>query len=61
MSKDLSDGFPIQTDVKQDVLWILLFNFALGNSVSKVQDNQERLELNWIHHLPVYADDGNLT
>jgi hypothetical protein len=39
----------------------IAFNFAVENSVWKVQDNSESLQVNWVHQLLVYVDDGNLT
>jgi hypothetical protein len=61
IGKHLSDSFPIQNGLKQgDALSPLLFNFALGYSITKVQENQVGLKLNRIHKLLAYADDVNL-
>jgi hypothetical protein len=38
----------------------LFFNFASQYTITKDQENQVGLELNWTHHLLVYADDVNL-
>jgi hypothetical protein len=43
-----------------DALSPLLFNFALGYAIRKVQENQVSLELSGTHPLLVYADGINL-
>jgi hypothetical protein len=56
----LSDSFPIQNGLKQDVLSLLLSNFAFEYVIRKVQENQVGLKLNGTHQLVAYADDVNL-
>jgi hypothetical protein len=55
VGKLLSDTFPVQNGLKQDVLLPLLFHFALKYSIRKVQGNQVCLELSGTHQPVVYA------
>jgi len=42
--KSLYDAFPIQNGLKQeDVLLLLLFNFALEYAIMKIQQNHEAM------------------
>jgi hypothetical protein len=57
----LSHNFPIQNGLKQrDAISPLIFNFAFGYAIRKVQENQMGLKLNGTHQHLAHADDVNL-
>jgi hypothetical protein len=61
LGKYLSDNYPTQNGLKQgDALSPLIFNFAQGYAIRKVQENQVGLKLNGTHQLLVYSDDMSL-
>jgi len=61
VGKNLSHMFPLRNGLKQgDALLPLLFNFALGYVIMRVQVNQNAVKLHGTHQLLVYADDVNL-
>jgi hypothetical protein len=61
IGKHLSDTLPIQNGLKQgDALSPLPFNFALGYTIRKVQENQAGLKLKGTHQLLAYADGVNI-
>jgi hypothetical protein len=61
IGKHLCYTFPIQDGLEWGhALLPLLFNFALEYGFTKVQDNQERLELNRTYQFLLYVDDVNL-
>jgi hypothetical protein len=51
---------PIEYSLKQDVLSLLLFNFALEHFMKKVRENQVGLKLNGTYQIQIYVDDVNL-
>ena len=61
VGKHLSDIFLIINGLKQgDAVSPLLFNFALEDTIRRVQVNQDGLKLNGTHRLLVYSNDINI-
>jgi len=57
----LSDMFSIKNGLKErDALLSLLFNFALGYAIRKVNANHKLLKFNGTHQVVIYVDVVNL-
>jgi len=53
--------FPVRNGLKQgDALSPMLFNFALGYAIRRVQVNQDGLKLNGTQQLMAYVDGVNI-
>ena len=60
VGKHMYDLLHINSDMKQDALSPLFFNFALEYAIGWIQVNQDDLKLNGTHQFLVYADDVNV-
>ena len=61
IGNSLSSIFLIENSLKQEgALSPLLFNFALGFAIKKVQETNLRLDMKGTHQIFAYADDVNL-
>jgi hypothetical protein len=56
----LSDTFPIQNCLKQDIILQLLFHFVVKYAIKEAQANKGGLKLKGLPHFLIYADDVNL-
>jgi hypothetical protein len=55
------ERYPPENGLKhRDAISPLCFNFGLEYAIVKIQENQERLQLNGTHQFLAYSDDVNL-
>jgi hypothetical protein len=57
---NLESGMGIDVSLHRSKLRPLLFNFAVGYVIRKVQANHKELEWDGTHQLPVHINDCNL-